>query len=432
MRRSLASLLLFLAAAPAYAAPPIAHWTSASGSRVYFVEERALAVLDVSVEFPAGSAYDGAGGEGTARLAHALLKEGSERSSAAELGNRLAAVGALLSPVFDRDRAGYRLRTLSSERERSLATEVFTEILQRPAFAAEAFEREKARLLSATSQEESRPGTLLVRRLYAAMYGEHPYGRIHTEDSVKSLTREATAGFYHRHYTSPGAVITLVGDISAADARLLADRLSAGLPAGAVPAALPEAGPSRTQSAPLRIHHPSGQSHIALGVPAMSRSDPEYFAFYVGNYILGGGGFVSRLYKGVREERGLAYSVYSTLQAYGARGPLVVGLQTERTQAEGALATTRQILERFVSQGPTERELLSAKKGIAGGFALRTDSNLRILDEVAQLGFYRLPLDWLDGFVPNVQKVTAAQVRNAFAKRVDAAQVITVIVGASP
>jgi zinc protease len=167
-----------------------------------------------------------------------------------------------------------------------------------------------------------------------------------------------------------------------------------------------------------------------MGLPMLTRSDPDYFALYVGNYILGGGGFVSRLYKGVREERGLAYSVYSVLQPYGARGPLVVGLQTENRQADGALATTRAIVESFVQEGPTEGELRAAKKGISGGFALRTDSNLKILDEVAALAFYKLPLDWLDTFVAKVQSVTVAEIRAVFRKRVSPDRITTVVVGA--
>jgi zinc protease len=429
LQRLLAGIFSLLATC-AQAAPAIVHWQTAAGTRVFFVQVRSLPLLDIAAEFAAGSAYDPPGFEGLSRLAHALLKEGSEKSSATELGNRLAEVGALLSPTFDRDRAGYRLRTLASERERRQAIEAFAEMLQQPAFPLAAFEREKERLVSGTREEEARPATLAERRLFAAMYGDHPYGRVPSEASIRTIVRERVPDFYRRHYSAGNAVITLVGDLSEADARGLAEQLSARLPREASPPPPPEVKGALAESGVLHSAHPSEQSHILLGAPALARQDPDYFALYLGNYVLGGGGFVSRLYRAVREERGLVYSVYSYFQPLAVRGPFLLGLQTERRQTDEALSTVREVLQRFVAQGPTERELQAAKRGIAGGFALRTDSNLKILNEVTQIGFYGLPLDWLERFVPSVQKLSVTEVRKAFAKHVDPAMLTTVIVGA--
>ncbi len=167
-----------------------------------------------------------------------------------------------------------------------------------------------------------------------------------------------------------------------------------------------------------------------MGAPGIRRDDPDYFPLFVGNYILGGGGFVSRITEEVRSKRGLAYSAYSYFSPLKERGPFVIGLQTRRDQAAEALAVVRATLKEFLAKGPTADELKKAQQNIVGGFALRIDSNRKILDYLGAIGFYRLPLTYLDDFVPNVEKVTLADIRNAFARRVDPDHMVTVIVGA--
>ncbi len=424
-----AGICVLFFAARVVAAPPIVHWQQ-GGAKVYFVQVHSLPVLDVSAEFPAGSAYDAAGFEGVSRLTHELLKEGSNRSSGAELDHRIASVGALLSQSFDRDRAGYRLRTLASAKERDQALGAFAEILQEPSFPADAFERGKASLLSSTREELTRPAPLAQRYLLAAMYPGHPYGRVRSVESVSAIAREQVIEFYRAQYRNANAVITLVGDISDTEAHAIAEQLTARLPPGYASAPLPAVRFAAVDATMHRVSLPIEQSHIVLGTPVLARADPDYFVLYLGNYVLGGGGFVSRLFRAVREERGLAYSVASYLAPSSVPGPFVVSLQTERSQTERALDTVRGVLQRFVAQGPSEPELRAAKKAIAGGFALRTDSNAKILDEVAAIGFYGLPLDWLDRFVAAIDKVSASQVRAAFQKRVDPARLSGVIVGA--
>jgi zinc protease len=180
----------------------------------------------------------------------------------------------------------------------------------------------------------------------------------------------------------------------------------------------------------LRVFHPASQSHILIGVPGMSRNDPDYFPLYVGNYILGGGGFVSRLMNEVREKRGLAYSVYSYFMPMKQPGAFQIGLQTKKEQADGALALVHKTVADFVAQGPTEKELIAAKQNIVGGFPLRIDSNRKILDYLSIIGFYDMPLSYLDDFTTKVEKVTVAQIRSAFSRHIHPEKMATVIVGA--
>jgi zinc protease len=167
-----------------------------------------------------------------------------------------------------------------------------------------------------------------------------------------------------------------------------------------------------------------------MGLPALARTDPDYFPLLVGNYVLGGGGFVSRLTRDIRDERGYAYSVYSYFLPLARPGPFQVGLQTRRDQAEAALARVRAVVGEFVANGPTEQELAEAKASLVGGFPLRIDSNRKLLNEWAIVGFYRLPETWLAEFPRAIERVTAVEVRAAFARHVRPERFVTVVVGA--
>jgi zinc protease len=178
-----------------------------------------------------------------------------------------------------------------------------------------------------------------------------------------------------------------------------------------------------------RIHHPSAQAHILLGAPVLTRDDPDYFPLVVGNHVLGGSGLVSRVSNVIREQRGLAYSAYSYFIPMRAAGPFVMGLQTRGDQAGEATALLRQTLDEFIADGPSEQELAAAKRNLTGGFPLRLDSNKEIVEYLAMIGFYRLPLDWLDRYVERVNAVTVPQVRDAFARRIDPERLVLIRVG---
>jgi zinc protease len=179
-----------------------------------------------------------------------------------------------------------------------------------------------------------------------------------------------------------------------------------------------------------RIAHPASQSHILIGTPGVARNDEDYFPLYVGNYILGGGGFVSRLMNEVREKRGLAYSVYSYFMPMQQSGAFQIGLQTKKGQADEALKLVRETLRTFVDKGVTQKELTAAKQNIIGGFPLRIDSNKKIIDYLSVIGFYDLPLTYLDDFTRRVKQVNVAQIRDAFARHINPQAMATVIVGA--
>jgi zinc protease len=427
--RASVTLLLLAVALPADARLRIEQWTTQSGARAYFVENHALPIVDVSVEFAAGSAYDPRERAGLGQLTLTLLKGGSARFSEAEVDRRIADAGAQLRDNIDLDRAGFALRTLSSEAERKSAVDTLADILQSPRFASDIFEREKARAIANTAEAETQPDHIAEKRLYALMYPSHPYGLTATPSTLAAITREDVERHYRAHYVAAGAAVTIVGDLSVDAARALAEQLTSRLAPGSE-VALPAPAPPRSGET-VRVAHPSTQSHVLLGEAVLARDDPDYFPLLVGNYILGGGGFVSRLMTEVRSRHGLAYSVYSYFYPFAQRGPFQVGLQTRRDQANEALKRAQDVISQFVARGPTEAELEAAKKSLVGGFPLRIDTNRKLLDQLAVIAFYRLPLDWLDEYPARLDAVTLDQVRGAFARRIDPQKLAIVVVGAS-
>ncbi len=418
-------------AAPAYALLPIQHWQTKQGARVYFVESRDLPMLDVSVDFPAGSGFGTREKAGLPMLTQHLLRLGAGGMSDDEISRRIADVGAQLGGRFDSDRAGLSLRTLTSADEMKQALDVLGQLLQRPDFPVAVLEREKARVIGSIKEADTKPETILGRNFNELVYGAHPYGlRTSGEvDTLAGITREDLAAFYRRQYGAERAVVAMIGNLSRSQAEAIAEQLTAGLPQRAAAAELPAV--SSAARAELRIvPHPASQSHLLIGTLGIKRNDPDYFPLFVGNYILGGGGFISRIAEEVRQKRGLAYSAYSYFAPLQERGPFVIGLQTRKDQAAEALAVVRATLKEFITQGPTPDELVKARQNIVGGFPLRIDSNRKILDYLATIGFYRLPLSYLDDFVASVEKVTIADIRAAFARRIDPDRMITVIVGA--
>ncbi|ENO89137.1 M16 family metallopeptidase [Thauera linaloolentis] len=421
------ALLAQFAAGPALAGPKIEQWTAPTGARVLYVESRALPLVDIQIDFAAGSAYEPAGKTGLASLTRSLLDAGTTELDEQQIAERIADIGAQIGGGTDSDRASLSIRSLSSAPERDAAVELGAGLLAQPGFPADILERERRRAIAGLREALTKPATLAARRFNEALYAGHPYGGSVTPESLESITRDDLVDFHRTHFGAQRASVAIVGDVDRATAERIAIRLTEHLPPAEAPAALPS--PAMTQAAVLRIANPSAQAHILVGQPGMAREDADYFPLLVGNYVLGGGGFVSRLTKEVREKRGFAYSVYSYFSPQQVAGPFQIGLQTRGNQADEALGVVRDTLDGFIAEGPSAEELQAAKDNLINGFGLRLDSNAKILGYVSMIGFYRLPLDWLDSYPQHVAAVDAGQVRDAFARRVRSDQLITVIAG---
>jgi zinc protease len=424
---------LLLVSLTAAAAPKIEHWTLKNGARVYFVESHNLPMVALNVVFDAGAARDPQGRNGLAMLTNHLLDEGTGELDADAVAAAFEDLGAEFGTSSDRDMAGVSLRSLSDRQLLDPALDLLARLIAAPSFPETSLERERARALLGLKQAEQSAGDVADKAFYAQLYRGHPYA-LPPEGSAAGLTavtRADLVAFHARHYVGRNAVLALIGDLDRHAAKAIAERVLGRLPAGAAAAPLPKVEDVVPHAARAErvIAHPSSQTHILIGEAGMARNDPDFYALYLGNYVLGGGGFVSRLTKAVRDERGLSYSVYSYFIPLREPGPFLLGLQTKNSQRAEALQVARRVLAEFAAQGPTAEELTAAKKNITGGFPLRIDSNRKIADYLTVIGFYRLPLSYLDDFIPRIEALTAEQIREAFRRRVHPEHMVTVIVG---
>lgn len=428
------SLLLLaslqIATPQAAAAPKIQHWQSTGGARVYFVPLRNLPIVDVEITFDAGSARDPKGKAGLALLTNSLLDEGAAGMDANAISFGFEKLGAQYGSDVDNDSASVSLRSLSDPKLLQPALANLQRVIGSPDFSDAALQRQRNRLLVAIQAKQQSPGALANDALQAAIYGDHPYATPTegTGKSVKGLSRKAVRDFYQRYYTDGNASIAIVGDVDRDQAVAIAESLARVLNKGTAPPPLPPV-PPLTAGRDIHIPFDSTQTNIMMGQPGDYRGDPDYFTLYVGNHILGGGGFESRLTKEVRVKRGLSYYAYSYFIPWRRPGPFLAAAATRSREAEESVAVMKQTINDYIRNGPTKKELKAAKDNIIGGFPLKIDSNSDILGYVSMIGFYGLPLDYLETFTRNVEAVTVKDIRSTFRRRLDVQHFVTVQVG---
>ncbi len=429
MRISLITLAFMLNSQLLLAAAQIQHWQTEQGSPVYFVENNNLPMVDIVVTFDAGSARDGYQ-QGIASFTSALLDTGAGEWNADQIAQRFESVGAHFSSSANRDMASVSLRSLTEKKLLDNALETMQVILSQPRFGETDFQREKKRRLAGLKRREESPGSIARLEYNKALYGDHPYA--HSPhgviETVAGFSQAEIRQFYQKYYVARNAMVVIVGKMSRAQAEKTADRLLQGLKPGEKPAAL-EKVKIAEQPTIKHIEFPSTQTHVLAGMVGLDRKDPDYFDLYVGNHILGGSGLVSQLFKEVREKRGLAYSAYSYFSPLLRKGSFTMGLQTRNDQTKQALDVMKTTLKQFVEKGPTPEQLNAAKKNITGGFALRFDTNSKLTGYVATIGYYQLPLNYLDTFQQKIEQVSLESVHDAFKRRIKPEDLNIITVG---
>lgn len=423
----------------AQAGIPIQHWTQA-GVRVYLIESPVIPMVDVQIDFDAGSRRDPASKPGLTGVTAGMAGRGVAADGTLPaldengLGEAWADLGASFGASVSGDRMSFLLRSVTVGDTLTRAARLAARQLGQPVFPAPIWTRERERLSAGLKESRTRPATIAARAFNAAVYGSHPYGFETTEESLAAITVDDMARIYRERIQPCRARVSIVGAVDRAGAERLVSELFSRLgrsdsgcpPLGPVPEVAPLAAAQE-----IRIPFDAAQAQVLIGQPGIRRSDPDFFPIYVGNYILGGGGFVSRLNNEVRQKRGLSYSVYSYFSPALHAGAFTLGLQTRPDQAAQAVRVAREVVEAFVRDGPTESELQAAKANLVGGFALTLDSNRKLLSNVANVAWNDLPLDYLDGWTARVEAVTLAQIRAAFQRHVQPQRMVTVVVGGS-
>ncbi len=403
-------------------------WQTAEGAKVLFVEARELPMFDLQLTFAAGSSHDD-GSAGLALLTNAMLNEGVPGKDVGAIATGFENLGANFGNGAFRDMAIASLRSLSAAEQREPAMQLFNQVIGQPTFPDDALARIKNQLLAGFEFQKQNPGKLASLALFERLYGTHPYA--HPSDgnaeSIPAISREQLQAFHAKAYTANNAIIALVGDLSRSDAEALASAVSAALPQGP---ALPRiAQPQEPKAGLQHVEFPSNQTHLMIAQLGIDRRDPDYAALYLGNQVFGGGGFGTRLMTEVREKRGLTYGVYSGFSDMQARGPFMINLQTRAELSDGTLQLVKSMLADFIANGPTEQELNNAKRELAGSFPLSTASNAAIVGQLGSMGFYDLPLSYLEDFMRDVQALTVEQVKTAVAKRLDVNALVIVTAG---
>lgn len=413
----------------------IEEWKTRNDVRVLYVFAPELPMVDVQVIFDAGSVRDG-NKPGIANLTSGMLSHGArlgnKKLNMDEISERFDSIGARFGSGASKDNASVSLRTLNDEKWFKKAVDTMQAVINAPTFDQKELTRVRKQLLISFEGRKQSPDTIASEIFNKGLYQDHPYAMpgIGTEESVKKLSRKDLLNFYKQYYVASNALVTIVGDIDRNKAEALAEKLVGKLAKGNRAKALPGVEDLKSAS---RVHHefPSTQTHIMIGQPGVHRKDKDYFTLYVANHILGGSGFGSRIMEEIREKRGLAYSSYSYFAPMLKRGPFLIGMQTSNEQTDEALMVLKETLRNYVENGPTEKELLHAKKNITGGFPLRIDSNKDISGYLGMIGFYNMPLSYLKDFNQRIEAVTLEQIKETLKRRIDPDNMFTVTVGRS-
>ena len=413
---------------PARRALNIQTWRTTEGAKVLFVAAPELPMFDLRVTFAAGSSHDDQQ-LGVAMLTNAMLNEGIAGKDVTQIAEGFENLGAEFGNGAYRDMAVVSLRSLSAPEQRTPALALFSEVIGRPTFPEESLARIQNQLLAGFEQQKQNPGKLASLALFEHLYGSHPYAHASegNAQSIPAIDSTALRAFHARAYSAGNAVIALVGDLSRSEAEAIAKQVSNALPQGPAIAKLVQAEPPK--AARQHIEFPSAQTTLMLAQLGIDRQDPDYPALYLGNQILGGGGFGTRLMEEVREKRGLTYGVYSGFSPMQARGPFMINLQTRAELSEGTLQLVQDILRQYLAEGPTQQELDNAKRETAGSFPMSTASNADIVGQLGAIGFYDLPLTQLEDFMAHVQAQTVDSVKAAMQKHLSADAMLIVSAG---
>jgi zinc protease len=422
----------------AHAILPIEKLDSFKGAQAYLVQTKALPMVDIEISIDAGDRYDPAVKSGLATVAGRLMHYGARSAKGllneAQIADEIADLGANIGVSVSGERATMRIRTLSRQDLRDRAVQLASAMLTAPTYDPKILAREKQRMTTALLEAETKPETALDRRFRKSVYGNYPLANSPTVQSIANISATDLQQFHKQFYRGDRMIVSIVGDVTKAEAAEIVQGLLQRVPqSGPAIAKLPEFERSPVEPLSQRevtIPFDSQQAHIALGMTAVTRSNPDYFPLLVGNYVLGGGGFVSRLMSEVREKRGLAYSVFSYFAPGKDAGIFQVGLQTKNDQAALALDVMSSTISQFIVNGPTQSELDAAKANLINGYPLRIDNNRKLLDNVSSIAWNNLPLDTMEVWTKQVEAVSLEQVKTAFQKHLAMDRMKIVVLGA--
>lgn len=417
---------------------PIEQLESFKGAKAYLIQTKALPMVDIEISIDAGDRYDPIGKSGLAGMTAGLMNYGVRGDKGflteAQIADKIADLGANIGLSVGGERAILRIRSLSRKDVRDRAVHLAAAMLSAPTYDPKIMEREKQRMLTNLREAETKPEYVLERSFKQSVYGDYPLAYSPSVKSTATINANDLAQFHKQFYRGDRMIVSIVGDVDKAQANQMVQSLLNRIPQSGNPVSkLPDLQRSPVEplaQREIQIPFDSQQAHIVMGMTAVARNNPDYFALLVGNYILGGGGFVSRLMSEVREKRGLAYSVFSYFAPGKDNGIFQAGLQTKNDQAKLALEVLSSTIAQFIADGPTPSELEVAKANLVNGYSLRINNNRKLLDNVSSIAWNGLPLDTMEVWTKQVETVTLGQVKAAFQKYLAMDRMKIVVLGA--
>jgi zinc protease len=381
-----------------------------NGLTVLVSENHSLPLVTMYLLLEAGSSFDPAGQEGLAYVTAKGLLLGTKKRTAVQISESLDFLGATLNSSADRDYITVSLRVLSKDLDK--AFDLFFDILTGPTFPEDQVQKEIARTIGALRSEENSPGTIASREFGKVLFEGNPYGHPvkGTMEALPRLTRGHVERFHGTNYLPNGAILAIVGDISAKDLRqMIIPKLESWQRGERTP--IQFAAGALSEPKTIAIDRSITQANIILGNVGISRQNPDFYSAVVMNYILGGGGFSSRLMEEVRSRRGLAYSVSSAFQAEKHPGPFYVALQTKNASARESIALALKEIERIRKEPVTDKEIDGAKKYLIGSFPLRLDTQAKLAGFLVQVEYYGLGLDYPQKYPSLIKAVTKEDIQ---------------------
>jgi len=407
----------------------IQQWRMHNGVKVLFVQAKQIPMLDMAVVFKAGAVYD-AKQKGLANLSNAMFNEGAGGYDVNQLAEQFDDVGAQFNNNVNKEMSIIMLRTLTKPMLLKAALKTFSLVLTKPTFPQSSIARLKKQMLINLKMSQQQPDYIAGRAFAKAVWGKHPYANplAGTLQSIPTLTRAAVQQFYHRYYVAKNAMLVMVGDVSLVQAHVISQQLVGALPQGKAAPPIPVVSDNHGMT--QHIDFPASQNTILIGEVGVKHSNPAHFPLLLGNYILGGGGSLnSILMRAVREKYGLTYGVYSQLLSLTQRGAFVISLRSRNDQAARASNITQDYLENYLATRPTVAELKAAKDFLIGSFPLGISSNDDLLQNLIYIGYYHLPLNFLDTYRQKIKAVTTNQIKTAFNRYLQLKRLIVISVG---
>ncbi|RIK84286.1 MAG: peptidase M16 [Hyphomicrobiales bacterium] len=420
-------LLVLPALAPARAAVKIQEVTSDGGVTAWLVEDYTVPIVAVRFAFTGGSVQDPAGKEGLSNLMTGLFDEGAGDLDADAFQERLDEVGAEMSFDARRDAVYGSMRMLAEERE--AAFDLLRLAVTQPRFDAGPIERIRAQIVTGIQRDMRDPNVLGRDQFARALYGDHPYARRTdgTAESLAGLTAEDLRALHARTFARGNLSVAVVGAIDADALKVELDRVFGDLPAE--PRLDPVEKARLNLAQEVRYAYPLPQATLQLVYPGLERDDPGFFAAFLMNHMLGGGTFSSRLFDEVREKRGLAYGVGSSLVTSDYSDMLVIGTSTRADRAQEALAVIRDVVREMADSGVSEEELARAKTYLVGAYAINNlDSSSSVARTLVELQKDKRGIDYIERRAALIEAVTLDEVKAA-AQRLLTAEPAVLVIG---